>query len=435
MEKLNLSTVIIGYITLGISILFFLIFFLQIAYTFLALFIKNKKFKKTDVYNNHAILIPAHNEGHIIADLVKSLKAMDYPADKFKVFVVADNCTDNTADVAREAGADKVYERFNKELIGPNFAIHETLLKIKDEFGTFDSFSWFDADNIVEKEWLSKMNDAFNHPKKYDYFTSFRDTQNFEDNWISSSYSIEFYRLVSQIATVRSVFKNPHMVGGTGFMVRWEILEKNDYWGKYKSMVHDTEFSFDALSNNYKGIYVDGARFYDLQPTKMSVSWKQRTRWTVGNLKLGHTIWGKIFKNLFFKFEAPQKKLNYLDYIAMLSPAWIWFVVLFIFNTTLTVLNGVLLGFGQVDFWKFLGVLSLPLMFVWYYLSAWFMGLAVIIRQCKKMKRISGWSKFKALFGYPIFLFLNVPISIYAQKNINMKFVNTKKERSTKTMI
>ncbi|BAW18544.1 glycosyl transferase [Mycoplasmopsis bovigenitalium] len=435
MQQLVLATRIITYIGIGITTLFTAIFFLQIFYTFFALFIKNKRFNKTNKFNNHCIIIPAHNEAHIIGDLIKSLKSMRYPKQYFKVFVVADNCTDNTAQVALQAGADKVYERFNKQLIGPNFAVHETLLKIKDEFGDFDSFSWFDADNIVDENWLSIMNDAFNDPKKYDYFTSFRDTQNFEDNWISSAYSIEFYRLVSQVATTRSAFRNPHMVGGTGFMVRWSLLEKNDYWGKYQSMVHDTEFSFDALVNGYKGVYVDQAKFYDLQPTDWNISWKQRTRWTVGNYKLGSLINKSIFKNLFFKLEAPQKKLNYLDYIAMLTPSWLFFFTLLIINTTITVLNLVLLANNIDNIGVYLGALSLPIMFIYYYLITFFMGLCVIIRQAKKIKRFSPWNKFKALITYPIFIFLNIPISMYASKNKNMKFVNTQKQRSLNTKI
>ncbi|WP_027334204.1 glycosyltransferase [Mycoplasma elephantis] len=277
------------------------------------------------------------------------------------------------------------------------------------------------------------MNDAFNHPKKYDYFTSFRDTQNFEDNWISSSYSIEFYRLVSQIATARSFFKNPHMVGGTGFMVRWSLLEKNNYWGKYTSMVHDTEFSYYALLNNYKGIYVDEAHFYDLQPTNWNISWKQRTRWTVGNYKLNKSIKWSIFKNLFFKIEWPQKKLNYLDFIAMLFPASFWFILLLIINIASSITNGLIyFGFNLHNTYYLLGFLSIFSMFLFYYLTSFFMGLAVIIRQSKKMKQISFWNKIKSLFFYPIFIFLNIPISFYAQKNINMKFVNTKKERTKK---
>jgi cellulose synthase/poly-beta-1,6-N-acetylglucosamine synthase-like glycosyltransferase len=43
-------------------------------------------------------------------------------------------------------------------------------------------------------------------------------------------------------------------------------------------MVHDTEFSIDAIDKHYKSTYVHEAKFYDLQPTSLKVSWKQRTR-------------------------------------------------------------------------------------------------------------------------------------------------------------
>ncbi|WP_027334205.1 glycosyltransferase family 2 protein [Mycoplasma elephantis] len=125
LENLILSSNIINWISLGICILFFLIFFLQIVYTFLPLFIKNKKFEHTNKYNNHCIIIPAHNEAHIISDLITSLKSMNYPKDKFKVFVVADNCTDNTAEVARQGGQI----RFTKGLI-KNLS-DQTLLSMK----------------------------------------------------------------------------------------------------------------------------------------------------------------------------------------------------------------------------------------------------------------------------------------------------------------
>ena len=51
------------------------------------------------------IIIPAHNEEAGIAAVVKSSLAIDWPADQFRVVVVADNCTDDTAGIARQAGA------------------------------------------------------------------------------------------------------------------------------------------------------------------------------------------------------------------------------------------------------------------------------------------------------------------------------------------
>jgi cellulose synthase/poly-beta-1,6-N-acetylglucosamine synthase-like glycosyltransferase len=67
-------------------------------------------------------VVPAHDEANGIAATVKSLQAVDYPKHLFRVVVVADNCTDDTAERARAAGA-VVLERFNQELRGKGYAL------------------------------------------------------------------------------------------------------------------------------------------------------------------------------------------------------------------------------------------------------------------------------------------------------------------------
>ena len=69
-----------------------------------------------------ALLVAAHNEEAVVCDIVESLNRLDYPKEMYDVFVIADNCTDNTAMKARSKGA-LVYERFNKEKRGKGFAM------------------------------------------------------------------------------------------------------------------------------------------------------------------------------------------------------------------------------------------------------------------------------------------------------------------------
>src|SRR5258708_38798669 len=70
-----------------------------------------------------AILIPAHNEQDILATLLDSLADLDYPKDKYAVHIVADNCTDSTANVARATGWVHVHERFDKIKRGKGYAL------------------------------------------------------------------------------------------------------------------------------------------------------------------------------------------------------------------------------------------------------------------------------------------------------------------------
>ena len=67
--------------------------------------------------NSFAIIVCAHNEEAVVGQLVENLKILDYPKELYDIFVVADNCTDKTAEIARNAGAI-VHERENKEEVG-----------------------------------------------------------------------------------------------------------------------------------------------------------------------------------------------------------------------------------------------------------------------------------------------------------------------------
>ena len=67
-------------------------------------------------------MVAARNEETVIADLIHSIKVQNYPAELIDIFVIADNCTDNTADVAREAGAI-VFPRSNDKLVGKGYAL------------------------------------------------------------------------------------------------------------------------------------------------------------------------------------------------------------------------------------------------------------------------------------------------------------------------
>ena len=71
-----------------------------------------RKFKEAKQKHKYAILIAARNEKNVIGNLIDSINKQDYPKEKLTIFVVADNCTDNTAEIAREHGAI-CYERFD----------------------------------------------------------------------------------------------------------------------------------------------------------------------------------------------------------------------------------------------------------------------------------------------------------------------------------
>ena len=98
----------------------------------------------------------------VIAQLIRSVRAQKYPEELIDIFVVADNCTDNTAQAAREAGA-VVYERHNTYAVGKGYALRFLLENIFKNFGeyAYDGFFVFDADNVLDCRFVEEMNRTF----------------------------------------------------------------------------------------------------------------------------------------------------------------------------------------------------------------------------------------------------------------------------------
>ena len=93
-----------------VGLVFSVCFLYQVVFFFIGLIRGQVKIPPAKKQHTYAFFIAAHNEEAVIANLVKSIKDQDYPSELIDVFVVADACTDNTAQAAREAGAI-VYER------------------------------------------------------------------------------------------------------------------------------------------------------------------------------------------------------------------------------------------------------------------------------------------------------------------------------------
>ena len=140
---------------------------------------------------NHKFMaiIPAHNEEAVISNLIESLKKQDYPQDLLDIYVIADNCTDSTAKVAKEAGAI-VYERFDPEHKTKGYAMNWFLDQKIKENAPYDAFCVFDADNIADPEFIKNMNKKLCQGEEV--VQGYRDIKNPTDNWITAGYAI-FY--------------------------------------------------------------------------------------------------------------------------------------------------------------------------------------------------------------------------------------------------
>lgn len=225
-------------------------------------------------------IIPAHNEENVIKSLIDSLNKQDYPKELLDIYVIADNCTDNTAKIARDAGAI-VYERFDETKKTKGYAMQWFLNKKIEENADYDAFCVFDADNIVMPDFIENMNKKLCQGE--DIVQGYRDIKNPTDSWISAGYAIFYWTMNRFYHLARYNLGLSPLINGTGFMVRFDII-RQEGWNT-KTLTEDIEFSLKSIAKGRKLGWAVDAKVYDEQPIGFKQSWSQRARWTVGHLQ------------------------------------------------------------------------------------------------------------------------------------------------------
>ncbi|MBQ9658551.1 MAG: glycosyltransferase, partial [Clostridia bacterium] len=240
------------------------------------------KDKPNLVNKNHKFMaiIPAHNEEAVIKNLVESLKAQTYDKKLYDIYVIADNCTDNTAIIAQEAGAI-VYKRFDETTKTKGAALNWFLQQKIKENADYDAFFVFDADNIVDKNFITAMNKKLCEGE--DVVQGYRDIKNPTDNWITAGYALFYWTLHRFYHLARYNVGLSPLLNGTGFMVRFDVV-KPQGWDT-KTLTEDIEFSLKRIIAGKKLGWATDAIVYDEQPTGFKQSWSQRSRWTVGHMQ------------------------------------------------------------------------------------------------------------------------------------------------------
>lgn len=235
------------------------------------------KFEDSKNYNNFAILVAARNESKVIGNLIDSLNNLNYPKDKYSIYIIPNNCTDNTSEVSKKHGAKVIECTVPTKTKGEVLRFAFEKLKNKKEI---DAYIVFDADNVVHPKFLNNMNMALN--SGYRVAQCFRDAKNPSDNWLSGSYML-FYLIQNVFFNhARMTFNGSSSINGTGFMIKKDYIDEIGF--KTYSLTEDVEFTGQCALNKEKIVFVEDAITYDEYPVKFLSSWKQRKRWTAGML-------------------------------------------------------------------------------------------------------------------------------------------------------
>ncbi len=387
------------------SLILTVCFSYRIAYFLIGLF--GNLPKKTSPPQNHryGVLISARNEEQVISQLIRSIQNQDYPSQLIDIFVIADNCTDQTASVARDAGAC-VYTRFNHMKVGKGYALNELLQHIDEDFSlaSYDGFFVFDADNILEPNYITEMNRVFD--QGYRIVTSYRNSKNFASNWISSGYAITFLREARYINKARMITGNSCVISGTGFLVHSKILKEEHGW-KHFLLTEDIEFSADRILHGDTIGYCEKAVLYDEQPTDLKVSWNQRLRWSKGF----YQVFYHYGKRLFSGSIRGRHKFSCFDMFMTLIPGIAFSVV----GAFLSVLSIVLSVTDQKAATFLVDTLFHTLIMgcISGYVSLAFLALMTVLTEWKQI-HCSSRQKLLAILTYPFFMATYIPISIVA---------------------
>lgn len=176
LEEMLSSLSFVDFFNMCVFVVFTCCYAYQIIYVFVSL---AKKPPELTAKKNHryAVLISARNENAVIGDLIHSIRVQNYPQELIDIFVIADNCTDNTAAVAQEAGAI-VFPRFNKEEIGKGYALDYGFACIRQHYADnkYEAYFVFDADNVLDVNYFREMNKVFDNGALAS--TSYRNSKN-----------------------------------------------------------------------------------------------------------------------------------------------------------------------------------------------------------------------------------------------------------------
>ncbi|MCI8833574.1 MAG: glycosyltransferase family 2 protein [Clostridia bacterium] len=283
--------------------------------------------------NRFMAIIPAHNEEMVVGNLIESLKNQNYPKDKYDIYVIADNCTDMTKKIAEAAGAIVYERRSPMEERTKGHALQWFLRKKIAENAQYDAFCVFDADNIVDKNFLVNMNKKLCQGEEV--VQGYRDIKNPTDSWVSAGYAIFYWMMNRFYHLARYNLGLSPLINGTGFMVKFDVVKPNGW--ETETLTEDIEFSLQRIIAGKKLGWSTDAIVYDEQPVEFKQSWSQRSRWTVGHIQ----CMGIYTKQLAVAVKEKKTAMNFdgLLYIVGSIPMFIITLLLLSLNFILYITN------------------------------------------------------------------------------------------------
>lgn len=265
-------TLVCDFLCLGLSF----VFFWSTLVVLLGLIKPAKRHPKNARKLKFAVLVCARNEERVIRRPIKSVLMSKYPPELREVIVIADNCSDQTAAIAREAGAT-VWEK-TVPSYGKGDVLEWGLDKLAKEREGVEAIAIFDADNFCADNWFDAVNDALGDGEEV--VTGRRTSSNARACTIAGWYTV-YWAMINELSNrVRTNLGLSAKLTGTGFAFLASVLEERGW--RTRTLVEDTEFTIQTNLRGGRVTYVPEAEYADEQPETFYTMWRQLRRWATG---------------------------------------------------------------------------------------------------------------------------------------------------------
>ncbi len=234
-----------------------------------------------------AVVVPAHDEELVLAGTLASLKAQLYPAECIEIVVVADNCTDRTAAIARNLGAT-VLERTNPDERGKGYALNHAIQHLLARPLVADAFVVVDADTQAAPDFLQHLSACISHgadPRGYGAWQGRYGVLNARDGWRAALMTAAF-DLVNHVKPLgRDTLGLSAGLKGNGMAFTRPLAEALPWPGG--SLTEDLDYGLElARRFNLRVQYVPEARVEAQMPATAGQAASQRSRWERGRFGL-----------------------------------------------------------------------------------------------------------------------------------------------------
>lgn len=228
-----------------------------------------------------AILVPAHNEELSIGRLLASLGRLDYPHHAYDIWVVADNCDDQTAAIAREAGA-RVRERFDATERAKGFALRWLLARIREERCRYDAYVVLDADSVVASNLLRSMDARLEYGAQV--VQAYYSVLNGRASTLSGLRSAALAALHFLRPLGRSVFGWSCGLKGNGMCFASPVIE--EFAWRWYTLAEDVEFHLALVARGLTVQFAPETWVAADMPVSFRQAGSQNARWERGRVQL-----------------------------------------------------------------------------------------------------------------------------------------------------